>query len=635
MCGICGFVGFDDQQLIERMCEIMIHRGPDDHGLFTGPGIALGMRRLSVIDLHTGHQPIANEDQTLWIILNGEIFNYRQLREELKDKGHTFRTSSDTEVVVHLYEEMGTECVRRLRGMFTFAIWDGKSSSLLIARDRVGIKPLYYAAHGGRFAFASEIKALLLCPFVSREMNREALPEYLVLQYVPAPQTLFAGVKKLPPGHTMTVKDGEITLERYWHVQMRTSSSTISEDDAFAEFRERVADAVSSRMISDVPLGALLSGGIDSSVVVALMAQAQGEPVQTFTVGFEPAGGYTEADIARTVADYIGTDHHEITVRPRAAQLLPALVWHMDEPVADAAALPTFLISRFARQKVTVALTGEGGDEFYGGYPRYFLFRWAKTLQRLPRALREDVILRLVRRAPLSDFVQRTLRRILSDGTDAQRHLDWVSNFTPMQVSALLRDGSAATEATEFVERALADAQGDDLIHRLMWFDATVWLVDDILAKVDKMTMATSLEARVPLLDHELLEFVMRLPSKLKVRGITTKYLLRKLARHLLPKDIADRPKHAFVVPLDEWFRGELRQTAEDTFLAPDARISEYLDMEVVREIAGAHFAGAARNGQLLWNLLCLELWHRIFIDQTLHPPSALDIAQSLLEGEI
>ncbi len=289
MCGICGFVGFDDQQLIERMCEIMVHRGPDDHGVFTDHGIALGMRRLSVIDLHTGHQPIANEDQTFWIILNGEIFNYRQLREELKDKGHTFRTASDTEVVVHLYEEMGTECVRRLRGMFTFAIWDSKSSTLFIARDRVGIKPLYYASNGGRFAFASEVKALLLCPFVSREMNREALPDYLVLQYVPAPETLFAGIKKLPAGHTMTVKGNNITFERYWHVQMRASSSTISEDDVFAEFQERVADAVSSRLISDVPLGALLSGGIDSSVVVALMAEAEGQPVQTFTVGFEPA----------------------------------------------------------------------------------------------------------------------------------------------------------------------------------------------------------------------------------------------------------------------------------------------------------------------------------------------------------
>jgi asparagine synthase (glutamine-hydrolysing) len=634
MCGICGFVGLDDDALVARMCDTMRHRGPDDVGFFTDRGVALGIRRLSIIDIATGHQPIPNEDETLWIVLNGEIFNYRQLRAELQAEGHRFRTTSDTEVILHLYERMGDRCVERLCGMFAFAIWDSRDRTLVLARDRVGIKPLYYAQRGRQFAFASEIKALLLCPFVRREMNLDALPDYLTLQYVPSPNTMFAGVLKLPAGHTLRLRDGKPHIERYWQVRFDAAGGHRDEGDVLDEFEDRVAGAVRSQLVSDVPLGALLSGGIDSSVVVAIMARAMDRPVQTFTVAFEPGAGYTEVRHAWTVAKALRTDHREMTARPAAAQLLPSLVWHLDEPIADAAALPMFLISRFAKQRVTVSLTGEGGDEFYGGYPRYFLFRWAKTLERVPRVVRENFLRAATRAVPMSPLTRRTISRLLTSGSDAERHLGWVANFTPDQVSRLMRGDPAAQRPLEFVADALATAKGDDLVHRLMHLDATTWLVDDILTKVDKVTMATALEARVPLLDHVLLEFVMSLPSSLKVRGTTTKVLLRKLAKRFLPPQIAARPKHAFLVPLDAWFRGDLRRMAENTFLAPDARIAQYLDAEAIHELADMHFAGTRHHGQRLWNLLCLELWHRIFIDQSLSPVPATEAAASLAASE-
>ncbi len=621
MCGICGVVGHIDEPLLRRMTRTMVHRGPDDEGLYLGEGVGLGVRRLSIIDLAGGRQPIANEDGTIRVVFNGEIYNYQNLRDRLEKQGHRFTTKSDTEVLVHLYEEYGDAGVHLLRGMFAYALWDTRRRRLLLVRDRLGIKPLYYAEAGGSLLFASEAKALFVNPPLTPEVDLEALDLYLTFQYVPGPRTLFRGVRKLPPGHLLVMEKGRIEIRRYWDVVFEEGEPGIDLSEAAEEFRHLFAEAVRLHLVSDVPVGALLSGGIDSSSVVGLMAEASPVPVQTFTVGFDMPGMHNELPDARLVARHFRTDHHEVVVTPDAAELLPKLLWHLDEPIADPAALPTYHLCRFARQTVPVVLTGEGGDELLGGYPRYAWFMVAKRLQRvLPAALRERVLLPLGRMFPASHRYRKALDDLLAERDDASRHARWIANFDDSLkarvVSPDVRAGlGGRAEALVGAYLNGGSANPGDLVHRLIALDMHTWLVDDILTKMDKMSMATSVEARVPFLDHHLVEFVAALPVSLKIRTLGTKHLLRQSMRGFLPPHTLARRKHAFLVPVDQWLRGPLRDLLRETILAGRVKQRGWLDPAEVEAMVGAHMKGTVNHGQQLWNLLCLELWARVFLD--------------------
>ncbi len=603
------------------MTRTMVHRGPDDEGLYLGEGVGLGVRRLSIIDLAGGRQPMTNEDRTVWVVFNGEIYNYQHLRDGLEKQGHRFTTRSDTEVLVHLYEEYGNAGVHLLRGMFAYALWDNRRRRLLLVRDRIGIKPLYYAEVAGNLLFASEAKALLVNPVLTPEVDLEALDLYLTFQYVPGPRTLFRGIQKLPPGHLLIIEDGRVEIRRYWDVVFGEGEQGIDLRYAAEEFRQLFAEAVRMHLVSDVPVGALLSGGIDSSSVVGLMAEAVPTSVHTFTVGFDMAGMYNELPDAQVVAKHFRTDHHEVVVTPDTAELLPKLIWHLDEPIADPAALPTYLLCRFARQTVPVVLTGEGGDELLGGYPRYPWFLMAKRLQRLlPAALRERVLLPLGRMFPGSHRYRKALEDLLAERDDASRHVCWIANFDhtlkTRVVSSDLRAG-LGSRAETLVGGYLngGDANFGNLVHRLIALDMHTWLVDDILTKMDKMSMATSVEARVPFLDHQLVEFVAALPVSLKIRTLGTKKLLRYTMRGFLPSHTLARRKHAFLVPVGQWLRGPLHDFLRETLLTEKMKKRGWLDPVAVEAIVGAHMSGRANYGQPLWNLLCLELWARLFLD--------------------
>jgi asparagine synthase (glutamine-hydrolysing) len=619
MCGICGIAGQRDPELVQRMTRTMVHRGPDDEGFYSDQSVSLGMRRLSIIDLESGHQPITNEDQSVWVIFNGEIYNYRELRASLEKKGHRFATGSDTEVIAHAYEEYGEACVHALRGMFTFALWDRARARLLLARDRLGIKPLYYWISGGVLVFGSEIKAILAHPGVSREVNVTALDLYLTLQYVPAPWTMFEGIQKLLPGHLLVWGDREARIERYWDVVFLEAPRPVREADAVEALRERLEEAVRYRLIADVPLGALLSGGVDSSVIVALMARAASGPVKTFTVGFDVGGKYNELEEARLIAKRFGTDHHELVMDPRQAQeWLPKLIWHLDEPLADRAFLPTFLICRFARERVKVVLTGEGGDELFAGYPRYAWFRAGEALsKRVPAAIC-DATIRLAGLAA-GEKIQRYAQLVLTDLPPADRHLAWVGNFVPDAKSALwgpaLKERVRPDAARELVDGLFSVRKDGSLLHRLMYLDIKTWLVDDILHKVDKMSMATSLEARVPLLDHKLVEFVATLPAALKLPGFQMKRLLKEAVKDLIPAGILNRRKHAFQVPVAEWFRGGLRELLQATLLSADRLRHGFFNIHEVGRLVGEHLGGRGDHNQCLWNLVCFQLWYEQFIE--------------------
>ena len=619
MCGICGIAGRSDPDLVRRMTGTMVHRGPDDEGFFTDESVSLGMRRLSIIDLEGGHQPITNEDKSVWVVFNGEIYNYRELRGFLEKKGHRFATNSDTEVIAHAYEEYGEACVHTLRGMFALALWDRAKARLLLARDRLGIKPLYYWISNGVLVFGSEIKAILAHPEVPREVNPTALDLYLTLQYVPAPWTMFEGIRKLPPGYLLVWEDREARIERYWDVVFLDAPRPVREADAVEALRERLEEAVRLRLIADVPLGALLSGGVDSSAVVALMAREASGPVKTFTVGFDVGGEYNELEEARTIAKRFGTDHHEIVMDPRQAQeWLPKLIWHLDEPLADRAFLPTFLICRFAREKVKVVLTGEGGDELFAGYPRYAWFRAGESLCKgVPETIRTAAI--KLAGLTAGERIQRYTRLMLTDLPLADRHLAWVGNFVPDAKSALwgpALKGRPRGEAAKELAAAFFPAEKDgSLLHRLMYLDIKTWLADDILHKVDKMSMATSLEARVPLLDHKLVEFVATLPAAIKLPGFQTKRLLKEAVKDLVPAEILHRRKHAFQVPIAEWFRGGLRELLRATLLSADRLRHGFFDAQEVQRLVAEHLEGRRDHNQCLWNLVCFQLWHEQFIE--------------------
>lgn len=604
------------------MCDAIRHRGPDDDGFYFQGPVGLGMRRLAIIDLTSGKQPIHNADRTAWIVFNGEIYNYRELREKLEKLGHVFYTNSDTEAIIHAYDRYGADCPRHLRGMFAFAIWDQRTQELFIARDRVGKKPLLYAEVDGEFIFASEFSALLLHPQVSREIEPEALHHYLSFMCVPAPLTAYKAIRKLEPGHSLRWRKGEIKIDRYWQPDF-SRKLKISEQEASERLIEILREAVRLRLISDVPLGAFLSGGIDSSAVVALMSEESNEPIKTFAIGFEEQD-FSELHHARRVAEHVGADHHEFIVRADALEVLPLLVEHYGEPYADSSAIPTYYVARETRQHVTVALNGDGGDECFAGYERYAAMRLAERYQKLPRLLRKTFIDQGIQMLPSSEQRRsraRDAKRFIQAAAlpKVDRYLWWVSVFDngakeDLYTAGFSREVESRASAA-LLEPWFAQANGAGIVDAALLADTMTYLPNDLLVKVDIATMANSLEARSPFLDHEVIEFAASLPETMKLRGLTSKYLLKRVLRKLLPSENLDRRKMGFGVPVGHWFRGKLEPFLRETILAEKALKRQLFKPEVVKRMVDQHVQGMRDYSHQLWTLMMLELWFQRFID--------------------
>ncbi len=630
MCGISGKLTHQPDpslpSLVSQMNGVMRHRGPDDAGVWVGGNgrIALAQRRLAIVDLSpTGHQPMSNEDGSVWITYNGEIYNHPTLRPQLEARGHRYRGTSDTETILHLYEEYGRNCVTHLRGMFAFALWDERQQTLLLARDRFGKKPLVYAQTADGLVFASELKALLQDEQVSREIDELALQEYLTYGFVPAPRTIFRQIRKLPPAHTLLWQNGRITITRYWSLSYLPKLA-LSEAEAAEQLTHHLREAVQIRLMSDVPLGAFLSGGIDSSAVVAFMAEAMKEPVKTFSIGFS-ADSYDETAYARQVAAHFQTEHHEFFVAPDALAILPELVWGYGEPFADSSALPTYYVAKMTRQHVTVALNGDGGDELFGGYARYQAHRLALSFERLPHFLREKLLPAFAAFLPESDAYGSPTRRLKHFLLAQQQPLDrrygrWLTLMDDAQKFALYTPDFAAQMRPYDAFTPLAEVyeQTADLpwLDRLLHLDSHTYLPDDLLVKVDIATMLHSLEGRSPFLDHELAEFAARLPLSYKIRGRQGKYLLRKALAPYLPPAILRRPKQGFAVPLAGWFRRELRETVQAVLLDERAVARGIFQETAVAHLLNEHVTGQANHRYPIWQLLMLELWFRAYVDR-------------------
>jgi asparagine synthase (glutamine-hydrolysing) len=626
MCGIAGFVSrseFAGEQaaeasvVLDRMCRIIAHRGPDDQGTLVTGAAALGMRRLSIIDLAGGRQPMSGCDPRITLVFNGEIYNYRELRRDLEARGHSFKTNSDTEAILHGYEEHGTACVEHLRGMFGIAIWDERTRSLFVARDRAGKKPLYYTlTPEGTLVFGSELKSLLQHPEVRREVSPEALDAYLSFGYVPDPLSIFKDVHKLPPGCHLTFADGRVTVRQYWDFPFEPEEGR-TEDDWVEELRVLLDEAVRVRLVADVPLGAFLSGGVDSSAVVGLMARAGDRPVKTFSIGFRE-DSYDELKYARVAAERFGTEHHEFTVTPDVCAVVDELVWHFDEPFADSSALPTYMVSKMARDYVKVVLSGDGGDELFAGYTRYAVDQRRSGFARLPRVVREGLMQPLGRRLPHGARGRNFIHNVALDPVD--RYVEEVSVFTRLNKPSLYTEEfrrrlGASDPAALFLEHAARARTGEPL-DALLYLDAKTYLPGDILTKVDRMTMAVGLEARAPLLDHKLIEFVGRVPARFKMRGLETKHLFKRAVEGLVPDEILRRPKQGFGVPIQHWINSELRGRTRETLLDARATGRGYTDTSYVRLLLDEHERGRRDHATELWALFVLELWHRNFVDQ-------------------
>ena len=631
MCGIYGILTRDQSSspnpfLLSRMGGVITHRGPDDEGRYIGRGVGLGMRRLSIIDLSGGHQPISNEDETIWVVCNGEIYNFQELRLRLEQKGHRFRTKSDTEVLVHLYEEEGLDFVRRLRGMFAIALWDVNRSRLVLVRDRLGKKPLYIREEPNRLLFGSEIKSLLEAEDVPRRVDLEALSEYMALGYVPAPRTMFQGIRKLLPGHLLVAEKGRITEREYWDVRFDTQEKH-SEQEWIERVRVKFLESVRIRMVSDVPLGAFLSGGIDSSAVVAAMAQASDRPVKTYSIGFEGEDRfYNELPYASMIAKEFATEHHEIMVRPEVSSLLPRLIWHLDEPIADSAFITTYLVSRLARKSVTVILSGVGGDELFGGYRRYLGDTLMRYYRLLPAPLRNTVIPALLSRVPQdrnsgwknnARYAAAFARAARLD--PVSRYLSYVKVFSPEVRAQLLNANGTRTAADDSASRALRQCfercAGADSLSQVIYADIKTSLADDLLALTDKMSMAASIECRAPFMDQELVELTARMPSSLKVRGLTMKYLLKKVVEPWLPRKIIYRKKRGFGAPVGSWLRGDLENLMDETLSESQVRRRGFFQWEAVKAVIETHRRQQHDYTDGLLALICFELWCRVFLD--------------------
>lgn len=625
MCGFVGILNLSGEpaqpDLLKQMSTEIAHRGPDDDGVEISGPCGLAFRRLSIIDLSpSGHQPMRSADGNLTVVFNGEIYNHRSLRAELEADGARFRSRSDTEVLLHLYQREGERMLARLRGMFAFAVWNAREQSLFLARDRVGIKPLYtLLVPGQRFYFASEIKAIIADRRLVRAVEPRALTQYLLFGHSSAPLTMFAGVEKLPAGHhlRLRVQDGQVVRRRYWDVLDNLEAAGPSAASPAETVGTLLEEAVASHMISDVPVGAFLSGGVDSSAVVALMSDIA-PPVETFSVGFDVGGGFNELSAAQAISNAFHTNHHELVVSyDNVVELIEKLVHHYDEPFADAAGLPTYLISRFARDRVKVVMSGEGSDELFGGYRRYALESLAGVVQQVPRGLRLGA--RRVLDALGSRRAARRLAGFLMEEQQAERYgrflaqMDW--EFVPRLLRPEILDATADYDPLWKYKECFTRASHLDRVNRLLYTDFNTWMVDTYLEKVDKATMAVGLEARVPFLDHKLAEAAFRMPGSAKIRGPITKYPLKRALVGILPLQTLIKPKHGFSVPLDQWFSGPLKGFVTDTLLAPDAHSGEWLDPSVVSEVCQGHFQGTRLNGTAIWILLNFELWLRHYIN--------------------
>jgi asparagine synthase (glutamine-hydrolysing) len=622
MCGIAGVVNFAadriDRRIVEGMIDVMRYRGPDGDGIYTNGHVALGHVRLSIIDVAGSKQPLSNEDDTIWVTFNGEIYNYRQLREHLLAKGHSFKTHGDTETLVHLYEEYGTEMLCHLEGMFAFAIWDSRRQRLFLVRDRMGIKPLYYCQRGGDFVFASELKAFFQHPEIHPQPSEEGLWHYLTYRSVPAPGTLFKGLLKVRAGHYVLVSERGIEDRCYWDIPVQQKEAIASNRYRSAQQIEDEVDAllkrsVERRLISDVPLGAFLSGGVDSSLIVALMSKLTNAPVRTYSVGFRD---YPESELpyARAVADQYGTDHHELVLEEDCfADHLERLTWIRDSPLSEPADVPLYLLSKMARQDVKVLLSGEGGDELFAGYPKYAYDRLAPWVSRFPQSW--------VRRA--GSVLPGRMRRLevalrsLCQADPATRWAQWFSPFSDREKTLLMPSGNRWPNPTqEYVDRCV----GCDPLDAMLYADCKIWLPDNLLDRGDRMTMGASVEGRVPLLDHELVEYAFTLPADAKIHGFTRKWQIKRVALRYLPDTIINRPKVGFRLPLTQWFRGRLRSMCYDRICAADSPLRQWLDRSQLQKVMDDHCNGRKDNWLQIWTLLGLSIWSDIFLNQPVFP---------------
>ena len=627
MCGIVGIANNGgvavDRGVLEKMSGAIAHRGPDDDGFYIDGPVGLGMRRLSIIDVAGGHQPIHNTDRTKWIVFNGEIYNYQELRRGLDERGHELYTNSDTEAILHLYEEEGADCLRHLRGMFAFAIWDERDRTLFVARDRVGKKPLLYSHQtNGDLIFGSEFQALLQHPGISRDVDHQAIDSYLSYLCVPAPMTAFKQIRKLEPGHWLRWKDGAIETKRYWRPNF-SKKIKITEEEAIEETTRILRESTRLRMISEVPLGAFLSGGVDSSTVVALMAQESSEPVKTFSIGFEEQD-YSELKYARRVAEHVGAEYHEFVVRPNALEILPTLVEHYGEPYADSSAIPTYYVSRETRKHVTVALNGDGGDESFAGYERYAAMLMAETYAKIPAVLRRSLIEGPIDMFPTSELKRsrvRDAKRFLRAANlpRTRRYERWMSSFDDEVKREIYTDdfkaAASGLDAGAILDEWFMAANGSGVLDASMLTDQMTYLPNDLLVKVDIASMANSLEARSPFLDHNVIEFAASLPEAMKMRRFETKSLLKKVAARLVPREVIYRRKMGFGVPIGKWFRGEMKDFVRDVLLSQTALRRGVVKPEKIEKYVDEHLSGSRDHSFQLWTLLMLELWFQRFID--------------------
>jgi len=632
MCGICGIVDYSKNSrigdsLIRNMCSKLIHRGPDAEGIFlensTFPAVGLGHRRLKIIDLsESAKQPMPNEDKTVWTVFNGEIYNFKELRQDLEERDHKFSSHSDTEAIVHLYEEYGVNSIKKLRGMFAIALWDKKKQILILARDRVGKKPLVYYSGANNFCFASEFDALLASGLVDKQINMEAINCYLTFGYIPSPLTIYKNVYKLSPASILILKEGKFSIDRYWNLDY-SKKIKISEQDATDEVLKQLKEAVGIRLYSDVPLGAFLSGGIDSSTVVGLMSELSGKKVKTFSIGFQEQD-YSELKYARSIAERFDTEHNEFIVKPKALDVLPLLVERYGEPYADSSCIPTYYVSHETRKYVTVALNGDGGDELFAGYERYQAMIISNIYQKSPYLLR-SVVNFFKDMIPDSVNPKNSLRRLrrFLDGASLpfqQRYIKCISIFdtamkkevcTDAFLSKVERDG-----AYKFIAPYLDNSGRMEMIDSLLLADTNTYLPDDLLVKVDIASMANSLEGRSPFLDHKLMEFVASLPAKYKMKGLIKKYILKKAIKNLIPKKNIHRRKMGFGMPVGKWFRGELKDSLSETLLSKTSLERGYFKPESIKLMVKKHLLGQADHSMQLWSLLMLELWHMRYIDR-------------------
>ena len=629
MCGICG-IFFSDRDwhvkgdMLAGMNRRIVHRGPDDEGFFVEENVGLAMRRLSIVDVKAGHQPLANENHDVWIVFNGEIYNHAELRTDLEARGHRYRTRSDTETIVHLYEEYGRDCVKRLRGMFAFAIWDRRKRVLFAARDRLGIKPFYYRWDGKAFLFGSEIKTILAYPGIRAEFNRGALAEYLAFGYVTGQETMFAGIRKLMPGHTLELREGgEPRIERYWELNVEVDAEPKPREYYVRTYRDLLEGAVSSHLMSDVPRGVFLSGGLDSSAVAALTSKIRGDRIQTFAVGYGEEQ-FSELGFAREVAGHIGSEHHEVRLsREEFFESLPRLIWHEDEPIVWPSSVALYFVARLAREKVTVVLTGEGSDETLAGYTRYAWTLLNARMDRTYRAVTTEGLRRLVRRAsqagPLSAPLHRKLEHtfLVRDGNSwpSFYYDNFFSAFPAAEQVELLTPDALATAGDAYAGSMAAwDRTHGDLLHRLLYADINSYLIE-LLMKQDQMSMAASIESRVPFLDHELVEFTARIPAQYSIEGMAGKFILKQAVEDLLPRSIVYRKKMGFPTPWECWLAGPQLDDLEHMLLEPRSTERGLFRPDGVKRLFAEHRTKSRDHGNRIWRLLNLEIWQRVMID--------------------